>query len=576
MATDSTTSDSYGEQHAVKQMDVNLVKAAKRLIFDQAGSLEDGIREGVQNGVDAPNSSEVQVVIQPSQQRTIIYDDGDGMDLSNDEVEQFLTELFESTKDDADASIGQFGIGFAQMLAKAKTTVYTREYIVQFDARQQSKWSNSPIDYRLFAPDVVAEGDDTMNPRSAFPGEPRFEEFDGFWVELEHYDDQVPASEDLGDWDDVTDELRSRFKFIAAATGVRVYLNGEDISQLPGEKYSNYATYEDEQVYIALKHSSYGNVSVYSNGIHVENQYRDGVKGYVVTKQNLSLNMSRDEVKSDCPVWAEVEPKVADLTKQVLQDTPDTRLSESGRTAVARLVREGHDDMADREVFETANGETVSLEDIADHDSLAFAPQGHRRADKMLERGFMVLREPGDGGDDPNRELQEALSENVVDDTPDERAIDQWASAHGVSGGYETLDDPTDWNATMAVVETVNDQIAAEIEQDQRDVRFGQDESRKGWTDGESEIVVTETAWHGDYTVGRILNIWRHLCHEYAHEDDTEGVQEAPHGDAFARRFRRYIDATEHVATHLIDEVQRNGKKQTMADHGHPLSQYRG
>jgi hypothetical protein len=128
----------------------------------------------------------------------------------------------------------------------------------------------------------------------------------------------------------------------------------------------------------------------------------------------------------------------------------------------------------------------------------------------------------------------------------------------------------------MAVVETLNDLIAAEIDQQKRDVRFGEDESRKGWTDGESEIVVTETAWHGDYTVGRILYIWKMLAHEYAHEKDTEGVQEAPHGDGFARRFRQYIDATEHVATDLIDEVQRNGKKQTMAEHGHPLSQYLG
>jgi hypothetical protein len=493
------------------------------------------------------------------------------MDLSNDEVERFLTELFESTKGDEDANIGQFGVGFAQMLAKAKTTVYTRRFIVEFDARQRSEWSSSPIDYRLWAPDEVAENDDTMNPRSEFPGEPRFETFDGFWVELDHYEDQVPDSDDRSAWDDVTDELRSRFKFIAAANGVRVYLDGDDISERPDERYGGYETYEDEQVYIALKHSSYGTVSVYSNGIHVENQRRSGVKGYVVTKENLSLNMSRDEIKSDCPVWAEVEGKVETLTKQVLADTPDNRLSEAGRTAIARLVRDGATDMTDHEVFKTANGGGVSLNEITDHKHIAFAPQGHRRADKMLERGFLVLRDPGDG---PNRELKQALDE-TVNDAPAEKDIDQWASVHGVSAGYETVADPSDWHATMAVVETLNDLIAAEIDQQKRNVRFGEDESRKGWTDGESEIVVTESAWNAGYTVGRILNMWRVLAHEYAHEDDTEGVQEAPHGDAFARRFRQYIDATEHVATELIDEVQRHGKKQTMAEHGHPLSRYR-
>ena len=75
MATE-TTSDSHGEP-AVKQMGVDLVKAAERLIFDQAGSLEDGIREGVQNGVDAPDSSHVQTIVQPGQQRTIIWDNGE-------------------------------------------------------------------------------------------------------------------------------------------------------------------------------------------------------------------------------------------------------------------------------------------------------------------------------------------------------------------------------------------------------------------------------------------------------------------------------------------------------------------
>jgi hypothetical protein len=120
------------------------------------------------------------------------------MELSNDQVERFLTELFESTKDDGDANIGQFGIGFAQMLAKAKTTVYTRRYIVEFDARQQTAWSDSPLDYRLWGPAEVAAETQGMNPRSECPGKPRFDSFDGFWLELAHYEDQVPDSDDFG------------------------------------------------------------------------------------------------------------------------------------------------------------------------------------------------------------------------------------------------------------------------------------------------------------------------------------------------------------------------------------------
>jgi hypothetical protein len=193
----------------------------------------------------------------------------------------------------------------------------------------------------------------------------------------------------------------------------------------------------------------------------------------------------------------------------------------------------------------------------------------------MLERGHMVLRKPSDDGEDPNRELTEALAEDVVAEPPAERALDQWASAHGVSVGYQQVEDEREWNATMAVAHAVNDDLAELLPVDKRTLRYGVDESRSAWTDGASEITLTDAAWPGDYTEARIVGIWRTLCHEYAHEEDTEGVQEAPHGDGFNRRYRTYIESTQHVAEELIDALRRQGKRQTMAARGHPLSRYR-
>lgn len=575
MATE-TTSDSHGEP-AVKQMDVDIEKAASRLIFDQAGSLEDGIREGVQNGVDAPGADEVQLVVQPSQQRTFIWDDGEGMDLSDGEVEEFLTVLFESTKDDEDANIGQFGIGFAQMMARAVVRVYTREFVVEFDSRQTTDWSSSPIDYRLFGPEEVADGHERMNPKSEFDGQLRFDGFDGFAVELQHYDDQVPASDEHGEWDDVQQDLRNRFEYLAVAHDVRVYMNGEDISLRPDEQWDSYETVHDDQVYIALRHASYGNVDVYSNGLKVTRQDWGGVKGCIVTKQNLSLNMSRDEIKADCPVWTDVKDKAQDLKEEILESIGDNRLNDAARADVGRMVREGDEDAMEREVFETANGETVSASEVSEHDKVAFAPKGHRRADKMLERGFMVLREPEADGSDPNSELKAAFGETIAD-APQEMSIDQWASAHGVDAGYDTVADKNKWHAMMAVVETVNDVIVDNCDDvDRREVKFGEDEARVGWTDGDEHIVVTESAWSAAYTEGRVLEIWRHLCHEYAHVEDTEGAQgEAPHGDQYNRRYRQIVEATDSAASDLISEVKRNGKKGTVESYGHALSQYRG
>ena len=92
------------------KLGVDQERILEELIFSQAESLVDGVRELIQNGVDAPGSDQVTVSITPK--RTVVEDNGDGMDLTEAQIREFLTQLGKSTKRDDPTAIGMFGIGF--------------------------------------------------------------------------------------------------------------------------------------------------------------------------------------------------------------------------------------------------------------------------------------------------------------------------------------------------------------------------------------------------------------------------------------------------------------------------------
>ena len=147
--------------------------------------------------------------------------------------------------------------------------------MVEFDAKE---WFR---EYRLY--DV----DDAVN---------------GFRVEIDHYDDEVPDS-DSTTWDDYVDDLAERFQFMELVHDVEVIVNGECVSdRIPeDEMYGVDYVYEDDLSYIALREKGISDwLKVYSAGLKIKSVDGHGVSGYVVTKHNLDLNTARNVIRSGC------------------------------------------------------------------------------------------------------------------------------------------------------------------------------------------------------------------------------------------------------------------------------------
>lgn len=503
----------------------------EELIFSQAEDLVDGIRECVQNGVDAPGSTQVTVNVTP--ELTVIEDDGDGMDLTDEEIEQYLTNLGMSTKRDDDDSIGQFGIGFGQALAKGRVTVNSHDTIVKFDAKNKLR------EYDIF------EADDS---------------YDGFRVEIEHYDDEVPDP-DSSEWDSYVDDLEDRFQFMELVHGVEVEINGEVVSDKDPVENTMYdepdATYEDDKMVITLRMGHYGSIDVYSAGIRVDTKHSHGLQGVVITKENLDLNTARNSIKSGCSLWSEVADQIESMKVEIYEDREAENLVDKARADIPDLIANGHDQFTSFEVFKDANGEQRSLDWIQAHDEMSWAESGDRWGGKLANHGYAVML-----SDD---EACSALMSADIE-LPETVEGQQTAAALGLSMGYEEKsfeDIESDRTARRIAIARI---LAHKMGID-REIRFGEDEMANAWTDGDDYIVLTETVWTVGHWSGWVQQIYRVLCHEAAHDEDSSG--EPSHGNRFARNFRDLADKRDNAFVELSKEISRGSIKTVIQDYEH-------
>ena len=150
-------------------------QVAQYLIEDQMADLTDAIREAVQNGVDSPGSERVLVSVTPD--RTVVCDDGAGVDLAEKAGRRDLSVLGAGTKArDDDATLGEWGIGTGAIIAKGAVRIWSGHQALCFDYQ----------DARDTAPFTQAAGRDGVVVDTEHA-------FDGVCVTIDHYANEVPA-----------------------------------------------------------------------------------------------------------------------------------------------------------------------------------------------------------------------------------------------------------------------------------------------------------------------------------------------------------------------------------------------
>lgn len=548
------------ETHKIEAND-DLIRS---VIVDQTDNLEKGWREAFQNGID---SDATEVRLNFDAEYTLIADNGSGVELNEQKGLDLLTVMGESSKDKNDHdSIGEFGIGKGQIIAKGQTIFVSGTTALLFDIKNWGLEAKTVPLSRVddFVRELDGEWADLVEEKFG-----HISNYCGMAILVNHYPDEVPEKESYK-WTTFEENIEKRFQYLNSVRYTKLYVNDDLISdknplalRTYGKK-SHTETYTGPQggdVQIAVKHG-HGSLTVYSGGIKVCNVDSRGISGRIVTENNLRLNFARNEIKSGCPIWNDIEGHLNEVRANIYQNC-DKDLNDSARKFIAdRLFNHNEfDKYSDIEVFETASESLVSWEEITSEQEIGLAKKNNPAADKLEEAyGAVVLNEE----DGAVERFQEARDD--LDEAPPDFDAESRAEQNGLHTSYENLEEesltPTQ-QKKLGIARRFVDIVG-----DNREVRYGESDVAAAWTDGESFITITDSAGPSSTWMQWVPELWETVMHELAHEQPSK--EEPSHGITFNRIFRKTIEKKggAEALSQVMGEI-REENLTTIAQRGH-------
>jgi hypothetical protein len=223
------------------------------------------------NAVDA-GATKCDIELTP--QILSIRDNGKGFK-SKEEIEQFF-EVFGQPHDDMeDKTFGQFRMGRGQLFAYGRNTWRTGKFAMSVDIDKDG------LDYHM---------------------EEGLSHEDGCHIHVELYTPLTHTAHA-----EMLDQLEQNCRYVSLVLNV----NGRQINKVPTTQ-----KWEIESAEASIRFRQNGYLVVYNQGIKVCEfpRHRLGCGGEVVTKQNLKVNFARNDIMSDCPVWAKIQQAILGQT----------------------------------------------------------------------------------------------------------------------------------------------------------------------------------------------------------------------------------------------------------------------
>ena len=532
------------------------------VIEDQAADFEHGWRELIQNGLDSPTSTTVELYW--TEDETIVHDNGDGVDLTDEYGQQLLTNLGESSKgDDDDRSIGEFGIGKGQPIAKAMTAMISGEQALIFDIKGLG------LDVITVCTSELTTVARKIDPEFGDVIQLALDEHgrDGFTVAMSHYESETPNYNYK--WDRYEKNVIQRFQYAEIATATKVIVNGERISDEEVTQADKYNTNDVvtadplNRAHIAVVAAGEDNIDVYSNGVYVTDVEGRGLKGNIVTEGNLDLNFARNDISSGCDRFNAIQDRLTEIRIELFSEMPDGQLSTEARDFIADALVgnarvELDDSFDDTEVFALADGDYASLNDIRDKDTVVESGAHKDTADKLGQMGMTVL----DSSDQSSAKLLAALEDEDEDVVEVDEILDadNKAEAMGMHTKHEEQDRhdlrPIQ-RKKLAVAKAIADRISTRTSY-QRVVKYGESDVAKAWTDGQTTIWITDSSAPSNAYMQYSWQLFRQLVHEFAHTTDTRDT-EPDHGSFYNRQYRELCDDHHDVLTEVQNQIQEEG-----------------
>ncbi|MDX9626238.1 ATP-binding protein [Pseudomonas fragariae (ex Marin et al. 2024)] len=531
------------------------------IIYSQAGSIGKAVIELLMNSVDAEASA---VRLTMTKEGFHCTDDGRGFASREDVLRYF--GRFGTPHQEGDATYGRFRLGRGQIMAHAKTRWTSNDWQMSVDTRSM-----------------------------------------GYNYELHDLEHGVSGCSIEGTWYESLNDLELRsavqeIRDLVRYTPISVELNGRVITRDPAtEKWD----FEDEWAYYRAKEE--GAVSIYNQGVLVrhDSSHLWGAGGLIVSKQAISLNVSRTEIlRKTCPVWIGIAKRFGKLADEVSNRQGAHRKTEARREKSARSLLSGDAEIStifwQEEVITVLPGKRhVTLEAFlkkahCDHKNTFSVASGGRdipKGEAIAQQGIIQIVHPvtlGRFGCHSNADFEEVLERviaNVASDAETKsnsrRSMPWYWSRHGVKPPQlvafstlkeaflertrivdekEALDKETRraWIALRcclqhyagACIGTPRNKDGTIIYGQHRfHVLLGESNTSEAWTDGKSYLavncaVIRRLKAEPLKTAAYIFSL---IDHEIAHEGDS---LECGHDEAF---YQRYHD----ISIRMAPERQR-------------------
>jgi len=502
----------------------------KDVISRQAGTLEKGILEGTMNSIEA-GASRVDILFEvvDGKATLCIIDDGKGISTEKEIVEHF--ETFGTPHIESENKTwAQFRMGRGQLFAFGHNVWETSTFKMEVDI---NKWG---LTYHL-----------TQNLKEA----------KGCSIVIDLYKNPI------GTWscpsiDALQEKIKKQIEFV----GTPVYFNNKQLNMNPQDLEWDF---EDEYAYYSFMVGT--NLDIYNLGAFVKSvpTYITGTSGIIVSKQMLGVNFARNDIQSDCSVYKAIQEII--LKNRVKKTKKNYKVLRSyEREALLRDFRDGSikfSELRGKRIFRTSQNKWVSFNMITNSSQpWTFAPDGCRKADMVMEQGSALclsttivydlnytgekavffdwllkeqLRIDSDKKDYQQNicswerdEIQKVLQRKIKSYIPYDREelIRTDGKSKCLSDGFSSeylILPPNKLKKTEKRILSVLENYRC---WSGRKICIGTSGEASAWTDGETYIAL-ERSWlkklsfSSDYSITELFTT---LCHELAHNNDTEGT----------------------------------------------------
>lgn len=288
-------------------------------------------------------------------------------------------------------------------------------------------------------------------------------------------------------------------------------------------------------------------ISVYSHGIYITEFYDSHFSGTIIIKGKVDQQTYKN-IDSE-PFFSNVLSKLEKEKLRYFGGLSYTDYTTKIRGFMAKKLFEDTTQLENvwdsKYLFSSPSDSLYSFNQISSASSVGFSDYGNDTADELEERGHIILNKQ----DPAVQHLQKNSTEyNCV-------------NIETLSERYNKTDDTvlnvSDLTERQRIKLGVARYISIKLDID-RKIVYGSSTNKNAWTNGNSYIVITDSATPSEKWIQWVPELFRILIHEYSH---TKNIMDSSpnHGNAFAQNYRKNIDLKWSKLSELIDKIDSDG-----------------